>query len=593
MDVYLSSKRVKISDSDLLGEGGEARVYRLNELAVKLFHPPADATARRVLDQKLQKLARFPTGLPASVIAPKELATDRAGKVIGYVMPLVKGAEDFARLANRKWRAVAVPNKAVTALFQDLHETVSALHARSVIIGDFNDGNVLFANGRAHLIDADSMQFGGFPCAVGHERFLDPRLYGVDLASSPRFDEGSDWYAFSVLLFSSLLYVHPFGGTHAKLGTLLRRAEARHSVLESDVTLPRLAASPAVLPDDLLHWLGAVFEKDERSPFPRTLLELPWTTCACGVEHARAVCPECKTLGPLVTRQVLRSKGRCTARTAFETSGRVLFATLQGGLRYLYEEDGVVRREDGALVMARPAEANARFAICGAATWVADSRGRVEKIENGLVVERAQTQVRQAIPVTPVLAASASASYRQEQEWLVDQLTGARVGQVLEGQTWLWTGERLGLGFYRAGGLTVAFLLKTGRAGLKQLQGVEWQGRIIEADAVFDAKHALLTVVTDFNGKDTVHRWLFDEQGALVAKCAGGSRGNAALLGGRAVIATDAGLVLFKTDSGVLVEAVQFSDTQPFVSAGDELLANSDGSLFVVGARDIVQLTLT
>ncbi len=132
-----------------------------------------------------------------------------------------------------------------------------------------------------------------------------------------------------------------------------------------------------------------------------------------------------------------------------------------------------------------------------------------------------------------------------------------------------------------------------GRAGLVQLKPPKWVGRIVEAEAVFDATHALLTVVIDADGKETVQRSLYSETGALVASCSGGSRGHAALMGGRAVIGTDAGLVLLKVDSGVLIEAVVFSDTQPFVSAGDELLSQPDGSLFVVGPRDITQLTLT
>lgn len=590
MDVYLDGQRVRVSDSELLGEGGEARVYRHGVAALKLFHPPAGALGQRLLDLKLSKLARFPTGLPAEVVAPSKLVHDRQQRVVGYLMPLVANAEDFGRLQSRKWRAGAVSNQAVLALFRRLHQAVRALHGRGVVVGDLNDGNVLFSNTEPRLIDADSMQFDGLPCPVGHEKYLDPRLYGVDLTQAPRFDEGTDWYAFSVLLFSSLLYVHPFGGMHAMLPTALRRAEARHSVFRGDVTLPRLAAPPKVLPDDLAHHFVAVFEQDVRATFPEGLLHVPWTTCACGLEHARAVCPECHALGPLVTRQVLRTRGRCTARTAFETSGRVLAAALQGGLRYVYEEAGVVRREDGSVVLPQPAGAGLRFGISGAATWVADPAGRVLRVENGQVVERAQTDVRLT---TPVLAAAATVAYRQEQGWLVEQRSGARVGQALEGQTWLWTGERLGLGFYRAGGVTVAFLLRTGKPGLKHLPGVTWTGRIVDADAVFDAQHALLTVVTEANGREVVRRWLFDEAGALLGQCEGGAAGRAALLGGRVVLATDAGLVGLKREQGHLLEAVQFPDTQSFVSAGDEVLANTDGSLFVVGARDITQLTLT
>lgn len=592
MDVYLSGKRVKVSDSDLLGEGGEARVYRLNGAALKVFHARTDALGQRLMDQKLLKLANFPKGLPSAVMSPTELAHDKAGRVIGYSMPLVPGAEDFGRLAQRKWRLGVISNSGLTAVFQELHELVGALHLARVVIGDFNDGNVLFAPspGQVALIDADSMQFGGYPCPVGHERFLDPKLYGADLSSAPRFDDGTDWYAFAVLLFQSLLSVHPFGGTHPKLPTLLRRAEARHSLMQSDVVVPRLAVPPKVLPDDLLHWFLAVFEKDARQTFPASLLQLAWTKCTCGLEHARAVCPECRALGPLVTRQVLRSNGRCTARTAFETSGRVLHAAMQGGLRYLAEENGTLRREDGTIIPTRLSGSHLRFGIAGAVTWLADGEGHVEKWQGDRLVERAQTGLR---ALWPVLASSTTATYRQEQGWLIEQLSGARVGQVLEGQTWLWTGERLGVGFYRAGGLTVSFLTRVGKSGLKQLEGLSWTGRIIDADAVFDAKHALLTVVTDDGGKDVVHRWLIDEAGVVLARCSGGSAGHAALLAGRVVLATDGGLVAMKNDSGVLIEAMQFPDTHPFVSAGDELLPNADGSLFVVGTRDITQLTLT
>ncbi len=421
MDVYLQGQRHRCTDAELLGEGGEARVYRLGDRAVKLFHAPADAAARALLGRKLAKLTHFPTGLPGAVVAPLELARSARGEVLGYAMPLVPGATEFSRLANRKWRQGALGNTALMHVFRQLHGTLQAVHARAVLVGDFNDGNVLLADDGPHLIDADSFQFGSYACPVAHERFLDPRLYGVDLAQAPRFTEGSDWYAFAVLLFSSLLYVHPFGGTHANLPTLLRRAEARHSVFQSDVMLPRLATPVTVLPDDLNHWFRAVFERDARQPFPLALLDLPWATCTCGVEHARSVCPACHALGPLVARQVLRVKGRCTARTAFETSGRVLYAAMSGGLRYLCEEAGVVKREDGEVVT-HGRGPNARWAIAGRTTWVADERGRVEKVVGGRVVERAQTAVRQG--QQPVLGTQ----YRQEEDWLVDQATGARVG---------------------------------------------------------------------------------------------------------------------------------------------------------------------
>jgi hypothetical protein len=569
MDVWIDKTRVRLADANLLGEGGEARVYRAGDRAVKIFHAPSD--------QKARKLAAFPTALPAEVVAPAAVATDRAGAVIGYAMPAVLGHEELARLSDRRWREGAVWNAEVSVIFTRLSLVLTALHSANVVVGDLNDGNVLFAprTTRVALIDADSMQFDGFPCAVAHERTLDPKLYGRPLDFSP----ATDWYAWNVLLFSSLLYVHPYGGVHKTLPTLLRRAEARHSVLREGVALPRGAQHWRILSDDVLHHFTRVFDADERSPAP-TLI---WKKCDCGIEHARAVCPACTTAGP---RQALRSSGRCTARTIFSTPGRVLDVSLRGGVRYVYEENGVVRREDGALVLDGPADVGMRFAIDGPSTWVADRLGRATCMRGGRVVERASTGLRGTVPVlTP--------SYRLEQEWIVDHLTGSRVGQVLEGQTWLWSGERLGLGLYRAGGMTHVFLLKPGRAGLQPVRkAVTLSGRLVEASCVFDDGHALLSAVTEQNGRDVSGLWLFDTHGQLLAHGEGRGRGRA-LLAGRVVCATDEGLLSLKNDSGVLVDGMHFPDSAEFVGADDSLLAQPDGSLVVADTQTIVQLSLS
>ncbi|MBS1153900.1 MAG: hypothetical protein H6Q89_5598 [Myxococcaceae bacterium] len=589
MDLFLEKKKLRVTDADLLGEGGEARVYRYQQLALKVFH--------QIDAQKIEKLLKFPRALPSAVVGPVGLLHDKKDAIVGYAMQAVPGAEELARLSQRRWREGAVSNEAVQRLFANLCTVVGEVHRAGVVIGDFNDGNVLFRGEAPYLIDADSMQFSGLPCSVGHERFLDPRLYGADLSAAPRFEPGTDWYAWSVLLFSSLLYVHPFGGIHPKYATPLRRAEARHSVLRADVTYPRHAVHFRVLPDDALGWFERVFEQDERSAAPPAVLGLKWSRCPCGLEHARAVCPECQTLGPASTRQALRSQGRCTARTVFRTTGRVLAAAMRGGLRYVYEEGGVVRREDGAEVMHGAVPAGTRFFIGGASTWIADVRGSVVRVDGGGVAERTSTGVR---GTSPVFAASSSAAYRTEGEWLLDEVTGARVGQVLEGQTWIWTGERLGFGFYRAGGFTFAFLVQPGRAGLREVKLPHLKGRLVDAEAVFDDAHVLLSYVLEVDGKETTFLWLFGADGTLRAQASGpssermfaGARGRA-LLHGRVVAATDQGLLSLKADGGRLVEGTLFADTEPFVSAGDELYPQSDGSLYAVGTREVVQLTLS
>ena len=103
MDVFFASARVRLKDADLLGEGGEARVYRFNDLALKVFHPVAPGTPEAaVRAQKLKKLAVFPSALPSEVVTPLSTLTDVSGATIGYAMRAVTGADVGRVLRDRE-----------------------------------------------------------------------------------------------------------------------------------------------------------------------------------------------------------------------------------------------------------------------------------------------------------------------------------------------------------------------------------------------------------------------------------------------------------------------------------------------------------
>ncbi|MEO6576479.1 MAG: hypothetical protein ABIP89_21695, partial [Polyangiaceae bacterium] len=260
MRYMIGGDRVDLGNATLLGTGGEGTVYGWKGRAVKIFHPIAqgltakeEATQTTALAAKIEKIRAFPSPLPGCVAAPIELVRTDHGDVAGFVMNAVAGGTEALRLGQRRWREGRVSNAGVVEIMKDAHATLRALHARGIVVGDLNDGNIIVsAKNKAHFIDCDSMQFGIHRCVVGHERFLDPRLYGVDLMARQAFSDGTDWYAFAVMLFTSLLYVHPYGGQHPTHRTLLRRAEARHSVFRSDVTYPKAGAHFRILPDPLL-----------------------------------------------------------------------------------------------------------------------------------------------------------------------------------------------------------------------------------------------------------------------------------------------------------------------------------------------------
>ena len=114
MRVTIGGRRVTLADQDLLGVGGEARVYRHGDLAVKIFHPiprglhPAERDRlTRLHQRKADKLRAFPQDLPAQVVAPRALVEERRRGVIGYTMAAVDGEIRYGRPGIGRTREVA------------------------------------------------------------------------------------------------------------------------------------------------------------------------------------------------------------------------------------------------------------------------------------------------------------------------------------------------------------------------------------------------------------------------------------------------------------------------------------------------------
>lgn len=574
-EVRLEGRRVRLHPARSIGKGGEADVYDLGDgRALKVFKTPAHpdyaaspdeqrAAARRVAEHQ-EKLRAFPMGLPPEVIAPQALATDRAGKtIVGYAMPLVARAEPLLRFAEPTYRRAFAPASSVVALFRELWGVLSALHARGVLVGDFNDLNVLVTEDRhVRLIDADSFQFGPFACAVFTERFVDPRLCDRT-ARAPRpaapYDADADWYAFTALLMQSLLFVGPFGGTHrpkdpARRVPPSRRPLERLTVFHSEVIYPKPATSWGVLPDALLARLRAVFERDERGVFPPELLEgLAFVTCAaCGIEHARPRCPACSTTPARAGSAVHPATGRADSERVFATSGVIVSAYVEGGaLRLVHYEAGVYKDESGDVL---PDPSPRRGTV-----WI----------------EGAELRRASAGP----FGAGAS----------------ERVGEVLENQTRVWSGPAFGLGFYRAQGLARAFVFEVARGGINdELRLPPLRGELVQSACAIDDRRAWLFLALKHAGRVEHLCFVHSRRGQLEASAKAtqgdgswlGVLGGAAAAGGVLLVPTDGGVVrVVVTDGGALEVDRCFSDTEGLVDERSTLLAGARG-LYVVGIRE-------
>src|SRR6476620_1519156 len=155
MDVYINGKKIRADPKKAIGKGGEADIFQIDQTqALKLFKPPThpdyqtlpqeQQAARDRLQLHQQKLPHFPRNLPPRVIAPAALATNKEGKtILGYTMPLLNGTDALLRYSERSFRQKGISTQTVVQIFQDLYDTVSKLHFQQVIIGDFNDLNVL------------------------------------------------------------------------------------------------------------------------------------------------------------------------------------------------------------------------------------------------------------------------------------------------------------------------------------------------------------------------------------------------------------------------------------------------------------------
>lgn len=629
MKVYLGNQRITIDPARAVGKGGEADVFDLGDGTVlKLFKgpdhpdiagaPEEQRAAEERISTHQRKLREMPRDLPASVVAPLDLAFDRrGGRIVGYRMAFIQGAEVLLRYGEPAARkAGLLANDAISAL-GDVHAAVSALHARGVVIGDFNDLNVLVRGGRGFIIDADSFQFGPYPCRVFTERFVDPRLCDPALSHPVPvrpYDAASDWYAFAVMLTASLLCVGPHGGMFRPRDPALRvphaaRALHRITIFHPEVVYPRPAVPRAALPDDLLEELHAVFVRDARRPFPRALLDdLRFTRCAaCGAEHARAVCPSCVVTAKAARRETTVARGRVTATRVFATTGVILAAAAQEGqLRWLSHEEGRYVREGGEVVLRGSLDPRLTFAIQGNATLV--GRGpEAAVIAPGRAPERFAADVFQGRAAFAAngrrrywahggrLFRSGVAATGEDLAARLAREAPDRAGEVLAGQTRFWVGDRFGIGFYRAGTVSVGFVFGAERGGLCDTVKLPFlPGEITDADAVFDGDRAIVFLAARAGGR-AVHQAVAVREGGVVEAAAqeeGGGEGWLGTIRGKCAIngcllsATDSGIARVEIAGGAFVETRRFPDTEPFVDAETRLFAGAPG-LYAVGPHDV------
>lgn len=623
MATYLSGKRLTLNPAKLIGKGGEADIYQIDpDRVLKLYkrtddidyvgNPEAQQGATLRLKEHQHKLPDFPKGLPLEVVYPRELAYDTAsgGEIVGYSMEYLHGLEVLLRLGDKQYREQGgIDGNDVVNTFKHLHSTVTLTHKAGVVIGDFNDLNIMVDHGRqlCFLVDADSMQFGPYFCRTFTSRFLDPLLSDRQrlLLINPH-NQNSDWYAYNTMLFQSLLYVGPYGGVHKPPhGKRLQhdaRVLQRLTVFDPYVIYPKPALPLDRLPDELLQHFQQVYERDDRGEFPLRLLQsMRWTSCNnCGTQHARPRCPACAAPGAVKETTVIR--GRVTATTEFKTRGQILHAVVQDNkLRYLYHDQDMFLREGGDQILSGTLHPKLRFRIQKDTTLIGQGpdiavlsrRHPPKKIAAGTVNDLTMFDAND-----------------DNYFWIAgDQLlrTGRvgpqYMGNILPNRTLFWVGKKFGFGFYQAGNLRRMFVFDVERSGIGEMPSPPpIVGQLVDATCVSSDTYIWFMLTTQEHGHLLNHCHVIDHNGMVVASetadpltdqswLTGGIRGHFAT--GKSLFATtDEGIVRVEVNPGTIQVAERFPDTEPFVDSTGQLLPGP-GGIYAVSPHEITLLRIS
>lgn len=619
MDVVISGRRVRLNPAKIIGSGGEAEVYDIGggEVAKVFKSPTHPDYAMSVSEQKSaetriqehqRKLTLWPKKLPKSVIGPTSLVTTIDGKkLLGYTMPYLTGMEVLLKYGERKYRELhGVTGDQVVDIFRHLHTTVAGVHRAGVVIGDFNDLNVLIDPSMGtHLVDADSMQFGGFMSRVFTARFVDPILCDATTPSASLIQphrNTSDWYAYQVMLMQSLLFVGPYGGVHApsdisKKLKEWQRVQNRVTVFSSDVRYPKPALHYSVLPDALLEQFHQVFERDQRGEFPIGLLGgLRFTTCPiCQMTHARSSCPSCQILSPSIVREVIT--GNIEAMKILDTSGRIIYMTIQQGIpRYVYYENGAYYREGGREILPGKADPAIRWRIQCDSTLLGRGGQVVSIAKDGtqkrLIADIYRDQVT-------VVDGNRDATFAVQGGELcrintTDIGYQSTLGSAITGQTMIWVGDRLGLIYSRAGGLTQSYVFHTdGRTLGSEIDIPTINGQVLDATTVFSDEYVWFLMAIDTLGQRLNRAYMFDQFGKLCgqAETTAGDGSWLSSIRGKCAVGkqlfspTDDGIVRVESVDDQLTVTREFADTTRFVDSASQLFFARDGIYSVTSGR--------
>jgi serine/threonine protein kinase len=271
----------------VLGRGGTGTVfeafdrYRLDSpdigqrVALKVLHaqPPNQLTELRREFQHLQSLSH------PNIVRAHEY--DRDGEVAFFTMEYLSGLS-LSRLLSAR-RQTPLDRPLARAIIRDIAAALAHAHARAVVHGDLNPGNIFITDlGELRVLD-----FGAAHDPLAFAPRIEPVVQEYDSIAAPRFascqlleggfaDARDDLYAFACIAYLLLAGKHPFGDRTAVEARDQRLKPARPAGLTRGEWLSLrsgLAFDRERRPAEVAGWAKA-FAQSETPPHLPVLLSM-------------------------------------------------------------------------------------------------------------------------------------------------------------------------------------------------------------------------------------------------------------------------------------------------------------------------------
>ena len=252
---------VSLTDSNYIGSGGEANVYKVNSQAVKLYHDPKKSIPR-------QKITELGSITSPDVLKPLHVVYDEHGSLIGYSMDFIKGAEPICKMFTKSFKSAhGISFNHVTDLVKAIRNNLDDIHSAKCLVVDLNEMNIVIGGSsfdHPYMIDVDSYQTPSFKATAIMDSIRDR------LVRNNQWSELSDWYSYAILCFQLYIGIHPYKGTHPKYkpNEWLRRMDEGVSVFDKNVSLPAVCNDMRVIPPRYLDWMKMLFVDNRRDVPP-------------------------------------------------------------------------------------------------------------------------------------------------------------------------------------------------------------------------------------------------------------------------------------------------------------------------------------